>query len=598
MGTVNVKHYCLGGGEEFYPTPKELARKMLEQIDFSTVFSVLEPSAGKGDLAAEILRQMNISKSRHCTSDEWRIDLVEVDPALRDILRHRFTKEGNRLYAPDLFRELDEIEENRTSYFAKESGSDHYFKLKEQIRWMENEENVRIVHDDFLTYSTMESYDAIIMNPPFKNADLHLLHAVGLLQHYGGQIVCIMNAETIRNPYTVTRQQLANILEQYHADVEFLSDTFNCASAERKTDVEIAMIRLRIPGEKPQSRIFERLEKAEEEAQRQDPKRKELISSDPIAEAVAMYQLEVNASRELIDEYLAYKNRVEGFLREKSESSLVLQVVNSSGTYRDLNRNTYMKAVRRKYWKALLGNPKFTGLLTQNLQRKYMAMVNDLAVCEFSEFNIRQMQREMMSEMVGGVKETIMDLFETLTSKYCYDRSVQNGNIHYYNGWRTNSAYKIGMKCIIPRYGLFSQWSGNLQEYETLTFLSDMEKALNYLGGESMDEVGIKGALRRATVKGSYRNIRLKYFTVSLYKKGTVHIVFRDQALIDRFNIFAGQQKGWLPPSYGKKAYKDMTPEEAAVIDSFQGEKAYNAVMKNPSKYLMSDTILLRLGAG
>lgn len=598
MSTVHVKHYCLGDGEEFYPTPKELARKMLEQIDFSTVFSVLEPSAGKGDLAAEILRQMNISKSNRCTPDEWRIDLVEVDPALRDILQHRFTKDGNRLYAPELFQEMDAIEKDRVSYFAKDGGSDRYFALKEQIRWMENAENVRVVHDDFLNYAPMECYDAILMNPPFKNADLHLLHAISLLQHYGGQIVCIMNAETIRNPYTNSRRQLSNLMDQYHADVEFISGAFNKASAERKTDVEIAMIHICIPGEKPHSRIFECLEKSEEEAQRQNPKRKELISSDPIAAAVAMYQMEIRASRKLINEYLGYKERVEGLFQEKSESSLILQVTDSSGQARSLSRNGYMKAIRRKYWKALLSNPKFTGLLTQNLQRKYMSMINDLAVCEFSEFNIHQVQREMMSEMLNGVKETIMELFDELTSKYCYNRSVQNGNIHLYNGWKTNSAYKVGMKCIIPRYGLFSQWSGNLDEYATLTFLADMEKALNYLGGECMSEVSIEDAIRQAIAKGSYRNIQLKYFTVSLFKKGTVHIVFHDQALIDRFNIFASQQKGWLPPSYGKKAYKDMTPEEAAVIDSFQGETAYQAVMKNPGKYLMTDTALLRLTAG
>lgn len=597
MGNVNVKNYCLGDGEDFYPTPKELARKMLEQIDFSTVFSVLEPSAGKGDLAAEILRQMNISKDR-VSSDAWRIDVVEADPALRDILRQRFTEEGNRVYAKDLFEEFEAMEKNRVTLFKTAGGSHRYYEVLEQIHWMDNAENVRIVYDDFLGYSPMESYDAIIMNPPFHNADAHLLHAIGLLQHYGGQIVCIMNAETIRNPYSNSRRSLCKLLDQYHADVEFIGDAFKQASAERKTDVEIAMVRLRVPGEKPHSRIFERLEKAEEEAQQKDPSRKDLIASDPIAAAVATYQLEVKASRTLICEFLAYKDRVEGLLPKNSGSSLTLKVANTSGQSYSLDRNLYMKAIRRKYWGALLCNSEFTGLLTQNLQRKYMSMVNELANCEFSEFNIRQVQREMMMEMVDGVKETIMDLFETLTSKYCYSNSVENGNIHYYNGWKTNSAYKVGMKCIIPRYGLFSQWSGKLDEWQTLTFLSDMEKALNYLGGESMSEVGIQGAIARANAKGTYRNINLKYFKVSLFKKGTVHISFHDQALIDRFNIFASQQKGWLPPSYGKKSYSDMTTEEKDVIDSFQGKDAYAAVMQDPDKYLLTTHHLLRLTAG
>lgn len=32
--------------------------------------------------------------------------------------------------------------------------------------------------------------------------------------------------------------------------------------------------------------------------------------------------------------------------------------------------------------------------------------------------------------------------------------------------------------------------------------------------------------------------------------------------LIERFNIYAAQQKKWLPPDYGKKAYSNMTAEE------------------------------------
>lgn len=67
-----------------------------------------------------------------------------------------------------------------------------------------------------------------------------------------------------------------------------------------------------------------------------------------------------------------------------------------------------------------------------------------------------------------------------------------------------------------------------------------------------------------------------------------MHIKFHPETmkLIDRFNIFAAQKRGWLPPSYGKAAYSNMSVEEQAVIDSFQGEKAYQEVMANKQYYL------------
>ena len=44
--------------------------------------------------------------------------------------------------------------------------------------------------------------------------------------------------------------------------------------------------------------------------------------------------------------------------------------------------------------------------------------------------------------------------------------------------------------------------------------------------------------------------------------------------------------KNWLPPSYRRKKYKDMTQEEKDVIDSFQGENEYNKIVDNYEKYI------------
>ena len=50
--------------------------------------------------------------------------------------------------------------------------------------------------------------------------------------------------------------------------------------------------------------------------------------------------------------------------------------------------------------------------------------------------------------------------------------------------------------------------------------------------------------------------------------------------------MFAAQRKGWLPPEYGKKRYKDMSEEAQHVVDDFQGEAKYEEVMARPDYYL------------
>lgn len=59
------------------------------------------------------------------------------------------------------------------------------------------------------------------MNPPFNKGDQHLLKAMELMKGTGGQIICILNAETIKNPYSLYRQDLKNKLEKYEAEIEY-----------------------------------------------------------------------------------------------------------------------------------------------------------------------------------------------------------------------------------------------------------------------------------------------------------------------------------------------------------------------------------------
>ncbi len=122
--------------------------------------------------------------------------------------------------------------------------------------------------------------------------------------------------------------------------------------------------------------------------------------------------------------------------------------------------------------------------------------------------------------------------------------------------------------------------------------MQDIEKCFNYLDGGLTEVVDLEESLQFAEEYGEYKDIQLKYFTVTFYKKGTCHIVFNNAELLKKFNIFGSQCKGWLSPSYGKKAYKDMTREEKAVVNEFGGEEEYNKVVSNKGYYLFDENSL------
>ena len=325
--------------------------------------------------------------------------------------------------------------------------------------------------------------------------------------------------------------------------------------------------------------------------------------ADFMGQIVSRFNVEVDAGLELIREYESMKPYIENSFEHSPYNSptLTLCVGDPQLAYAgdSLSVNKYLRLVRRKYWEALFSNKEFVGKLTSNLRDEYMKKVSAMADFDFTLFNIQQIAEQMNAEMGKGIQETIVALFDKLTQEHSWYPECSK-NIHYYNGWKTNKVHKINSKVIIPTYGMFSSYSWHKEAFEVRQAectISDIEKIFDYLDGNETAAVDLHGVLLRACEAGQTRNIPCKYFDVTLYKKGTMHIKFRNQALVDRFNIYCCRKKNWLPPSYGKTAYKDMTVEERTVVDGFHGdgsegtgEASYQVVMAKPAYYLAEPT--------
>ena len=526
----------------FYPTPSKLAGRMLGLVDWRSVFAVLEPSAGKGDLADAAKTFVEKARRRNVHIDKGHcfIDCIEIDPDLALILKGK---------------------------------------------------GYRVIADDFLTFQTHKQYDLVLMNPPFSDGDRHLLKALDLMER-GGQIVCLLNAETIRNPYTNRRRLLAQKLAQYGAKIEFIENAF--PHAQRRTDVEIAMIYVNIPPRKPKSDIFENLKRAHGSQRKEGTESTALSSGDWMQNLIDGYDFEADLGEKLISEYHALAPYLSNGSSTYEKPLLELSCSEKAeGNDAELV-NIYLHALRGKYWRMLLERPELTQKMTSAMCEEYSEKVRSLSDYEFTRYNIESVMREIAHQLSRGVEESILDLFEKFSAKHSWYPECAN-NIHYYNGWATNKAHKVGMKVIIPSNGCHASYGGGLDAWRVNCLISDLERAMNYLDrGEISFHTPIDHAVRIANE--AYTNkADFTYFTCTFYKKGTCHIKFKPEAsrIIDRLNIFAGQKKNWLPPSYGKKRYADMTQEERTVIDEFQGEKAYESVMRDPTMLISTSDIAL-----
>ena len=525
-------------GKTFYPTPLPLIEKMLSGIKWLYIGSVLEPSAGKGDIAQYVAEKLYYAhrsypvhdeRSRREAVEKADIDCIEIDPTLRNVL------EGK---------------------------------------------GFRVIHDDFLGFETQKRYSLIVMNPPFDQGAEHLHKAMMLSP--GAMIVCLLNAETLRNPCTPMRKRVLKQVEEYEGTIEYIQGAFSMA--ERRTDTDIALVKVKVPEPPLDSTIMEDMREAPTYKSADIPNEySELVRYNRIEEWVNRYNYEVACGIRLIEEYRAMSAHMLDDNDGKYGRPLISMKIYVGGRDEDVQINEYIRQTRGKYWRMIFEQPTITSKLTTKMLNELRNNVQKLMDFEFSVYNILTLIIKMNGRVIQGVEDTIVALFDDWTH---LDWNKYSPNRHYYNGWATNQAFRVGKKVIIPFYG-YDDWYGRFRAYNAQEKMRDIEKVFDFLDNGRTDWEGTTdAALKAAEESGDAKNIDTKYFTATFYKKGTAHLVFKDMELLEKFNVFASQKKGWLPPSYGRKRYTDMNEDEKKVVDAFQGRDQYEKVMQRRDYYL------------
>lgn len=525
------------GSEDYYPTPDKLLDEITAGINWEDVKYILEPSAGKGNicdwLKKEKTRIVHSERYGDCEYKyhlELDIDCIEIEPEFRAILKDK---------------------------------------------------GYRVIQDDFLKLHTYKHYDLILMNPPFSVGSRHLQKALEVQKTSGGSIICILNAETIRNPYTHERQALQKLLKEYGAEIEYYEYAFS--ESENPTEVEIAVVKVTVPAPERKTTIFESLREKEYEEYERLQETNELAERDLVKSFVALYNRELEWGLRLYEEYLELRSKA-----MDGQSQIRIRVGNDDGygDDREFRVNTYVREIRRKYWDKLFKHPRITGKLTSNLQSKYLSQVNTFAEYDFSEYNIKTVQIEIAQSLIQGVEDSIIGLFDELSHKHSWSEELDLGNIHYYNGWKSNSSWKINKRVVIPLQVFDDNQFSHINRYNGIMRLADIERVLNYLDSGETAEQGLRSELEHCLKTGITRNISLKYFDVTFYKKGTCHITFTNERLLKKFNIFGSQKKGWLPMGYARRRYEEFNEEEQAVIESFEGRESYNDTLMSSQYYI------------
>jgi hypothetical protein len=482
---------------QFYPTPKSLANRAWGKFKNKNFVRVLEPSAGNGDLA---LAGLEVTGDHRYYRRSITIDCCEFDVSKHHIL----------------------------------SGK-----------------GLNVVGIDFLKHADGAIYSHILMNPPFLEGAKHVLKAWDIL--WDGEIVAIINAETIRNPFSGERRQIVNLIEKF-GEVEFIEGAFSGDDVERRTDVEVALVYLRKTADIQTDitgNLFDNLDvdsiTKERLASGFDEYQMPALPTSEVENTVVTFNAAVRASRDsvfaqarsryysaLLGETMAARNNDS----ENSNTSSIGWVQAEIAT-------NYLK-LKDRAWSSILRSSKVTAHLSSSAQKRLESEFDKIKNLEFTAANIYGFLcglMEKQGEIQIGMACDVFDLFT----------SYHNENTVFYKGWKSNNKHRsCGMRLRTTRMVLPRNKSSSYQAsvgYETERMLADFDKVFAMLDLKRKPDVSLVDIFR-----SEYKNlcngarVTSSYFDVRYYPGvGTIHFFARDKALIDRLNRLVGRHRQWLP---------------------------------------------------
>lgn len=489
---------------QYYPTPQKLVKEILGNLDLKLDYiHFLEPCAGDGAICRVVKRYFAED------SKEIDIDCVEIEPVLRDSLKGQ---------------------------------------------------GFNVVHEDFETFEAKPIYNLIFMNPPFGKGDEFILKAYELL-NAEGMLICILNAETIRNPCNKDRQILKNMIER-RGEVHFIENAFS--ESEHKSDVEIAVVYLK---KNTYENEFDMMGGINRDIMTEDEKidmmqqasseQRELVPFDKIDNAISIYRNCVKQIFEGINTINQIKTSLLYVEEQAKEFNIKLDDFIKVMLEKEDEeaKEESIKMIRKMVWSYVLKFCQMDEFVFSKQKNAFYDKIDKgSATYPFTRENIKQFFDNIFYNRQSYLKEGIVDLFEEITSKH-------NGNPYHREGWKTNKNWKINKK-IIVNWGMveFSYDRFHVPYGSRHGWINDLDRVVRKIKmlpgatniGDALDnKFQNMGRVSQGAVINN--EVETAYFKMRFFKKGTLHITFKDQEILNELNSIGAKMRTDLGyDDYGK----------------------------------------------
>jgi hypothetical protein len=478
---------------QFFPTPMSLAIRALAMFRNQDFRRVIDTSAGEGDLLRALTHKLD--KQRH--SPRVRIDAIEIDLTKHPLL---------------------------------------------------HAQGYSVVGMDFLKYQSLAGYSHVLMNPPFLRGAEHVLKAWDLL--WDGEIVAILNAETLRNPCDKFRKRLVRLIQSY-GEALYVGQPFTSPDAKIKTDVEVVMIRLHKQADIQKDIVGDILSNLKNE---DAPDLYEVDETYRNAVALPNSTLE-NLVRCFNAAVIAMRESVIAESKRSYYQTMLGKSLTEASTIQDGNTESVKDVqvsllagyddLKERGWNSVLHSSEIHQRLSSKAYQQLKAQFDQVKKMEFTVSNIYGFLLGLVESQGDMQMQMVCDVFDEIT-KYHSENRV------YYRGWESNDKHRTAgfriktSRFILPRQEICTSGPAS----GTHQLLSDLDRVFALLDGKAEPDVKLAHACRMQSDElRDAQRVCSSYFDVRYYKgTGTMHFYPRHPKLIDRLNRMVGRQRGWLPP--------------------------------------------------
>lgn len=401
-----------------------------------------------------------------------------------------------------------------------------------------------LIASDFLTVTPdmISHVDMIVMNPPFSQSFKHILHAYNIAPE-GCEIIALCNDDTYRYTDTQEKDQLRELVELY-GNSEYIGAMFK--NAERKTDVEVRLLRLY----KPRTGAHEFddfFDMSEDEV----PNVAGIVQYNYVQDLVSKYKDAV----EMFDDVMEHNKRINELCKSIGYPPIIFGARRANEDTRwsenKITRDQFKKALQKSAWKQVFREFKMDKYVTRKVMEDLNRAIEIASDMPFTMKNIYKMVLNLVQTHGERMQRTLVEAFD-----YICSLSAENSTAG--EKWKTNSDYMINRRFIVPYMTEYRDWSYYKDSVQLNSYggdkIEDVVKALCYITGTNYDDMRSLSQFVREMNMAWGKWYYWGFFKIRGYKKGTMHFEFQNESTWQKFNQAVAEQKGWqLPKQHQNK---------------------------------------------